>query len=183
MKWRTKWVWACMLTLTVIGVAQLEIAGVIEKPVTQYVTTGDDFLVMKKWVATIIKDPNEETIMVTANKDIVALAAYESMQPYRDGVLVSYSTPLAIHARGNGLIIFTGFTRRTGKTVTVLYDEGDEVTYGFVGTFSKLPYTTVKKGDVLALMNDDSAMFLKVRQNGVRLDSSLLPAYLSGTSE
>ncbi|WP_438311167.1 hypothetical protein [Sporosarcina sp. FA9] len=171
------------MTLTVIGVAQLETAGVIEKPVTQYVTTGDDFLVMKKWIASIIKDPNEEMIMVTSNKEIEALAGYESLQPYRDGVLVSYSTPLAIHAKGNGLIIFTGYTRRTGKTVTVLYDEGDEVTYGFVGAFSKLPYTTVKKGDALALMNDDSAMFLKVKQNGVRIDSSLLPAYLSGTLE
>ena len=108
--------------------------------------------------------------------------AYESMQPYEDGVLVSYPAPLAIDAQGNGLIIFTGYTRKTGKTVTVLYDNGDEVTYGFVGAFSKLPYTTVRKGDTLALM-DEEAIYLMVKQGGVKLDSSMLPAYLSGTVE
>ena len=63
----------------------------------------------------------------------------------------------AIEAQGNGLIIFTGYTRQTGKTVTVLYDNGDEVTYGFVGTFSKLPYTSVKKGTRLPLWTKEQS--------------------------
>ena len=138
--------------------------GVINKPVTQYVTTGEDFLVMKKWIASMMKDPVNDKIMVMSDPHHVApLTAYESMQPYKDGVLVSYPAPLAIDAQGNGLIIFTGYTRKTGKTVTVLYDNGDEVTYGFVGAFSKLPYTTVKKGDTLALM-DEEAIYLMVKQ-------------------
>ena len=33
--------------------------------------------------------------------------------------------------------------------------------------FTKLPYTTVKKGDTLALM-DEEAMYLKVKRDGVR---------------
>ena len=106
-------------------------------------------------------------------------SAYESMQPYKDGVIVSYTQPLAIDAQENGLVIFTGFTRESGKTVTVLYDNGDEVTYGFVGKFSKLPYTAVKKGDTLALM-DEGAIYLMVKRDGVKLDASLLPTYLSG---
>ena len=57
MKWRTKWILAIVLTIGVIGVAKLEEIGVINKPVTQYVTTGEDFLVMKKWVASIMKEP------------------------------------------------------------------------------------------------------------------------------
>ena len=43
--------------LVVIGVfsfAKLEEIGVINKPVTQYITTGKDFIVMKKWVSSII---------------------------------------------------------------------------------------------------------------------------------
>ena len=75
-----------------------------------------------------------------------------------------------------------GFTRESGKTITVLYEGGDEVTYGFVGEFHKLPYTAVKKGDTLALM-DEEAIYLKVKQDGVKSNASLLPAYLSGGKE
>ena len=49
---------AIVLTLGVIGVAKLEDAGVIRQPVTQYVTSGKDFVAMKKWVASLIKDPS-----------------------------------------------------------------------------------------------------------------------------
>ena len=46
---------AIVLTLGVIGVAKLEDTGVIRQPVTQYVTSGKDFVAMKKWVASMIK--------------------------------------------------------------------------------------------------------------------------------
>ncbi len=46
---------ANLLTVGVIGVEKLEDAGVIREPVTQYVTSGKDFLAMKKWVATMIR--------------------------------------------------------------------------------------------------------------------------------
>ncbi len=101
------------------------------------------------------------------------------MQPYKDGVIVSYTNPLPIDAQETGLVVFTGFTRESGKTITVLYDNGDEVTYGFVGKVLKLPYTSVKKGDTLALM-DEGAIYLMVKRDGVKLDASLLPTYLSG---
>ncbi|QUW22491.1 hypothetical protein JSQ81_02570 [Sporosarcina sp. Marseille-Q4063] len=180
MKWRVKWVIAILFTIGVIGVAKLESAGTIGKPVTQYVTTGEDFLTMKKWVSSIIKEPEDDTTIVSHEGGL--LPAYESMQPFKNGVLVSYTVPIAIEAQSNGLVVFTGSTRDTGKTVTVLYDDGDEVTYGFVGTFEKLPYTSVKKGDTLALM-DEEAIYIMVKRDGIHLDSSLLPAYLSGAVE
>ncbi len=180
MKWKTKWMVAIVLTLSVIGVSKLEDSGVIKEPVTQYVTSGKDFVAMKKWVATIIKDSSPDKIEVMGDPhQLNPFAAYESMQPYKDGVIVSYMHPLAINAQERGLVIFTGFTRESGKTLTVLYDSGDEVTYGFVGTFSKLPYTAVKKGDTLALM-EESAIYLKVKRDGVKLDASLLPDYITG---
>lgn len=180
MKWRTKWVFAIILTVGVIGLSKLEGAGIIEKPVTQYVTTGKDFLAMKKWVSSMMKDPEIETIVVSHQAGM--LPAYESMQPFKDGVLVSYTNPIPIQAQSNGLVVFTGITRDTGKTLTVLYDDGDEVTYGFVGTFSKLPYTSVKKGDTLALMEEE-AIYIMVKRDGSHIDSSLMPAYLSGSIE
>lgn len=170
---------AIVLTIGVIGVAKLEKTGVIAKPVTHYVTSGEDFVAMKKWVSSMIEF-DREPMAVSYEEGV--LTSYESMQPYHDGAIVSYSYPLSIDAVQSGLVTFTGFTRQTGKTVTVLYDNGDEVTYGFVGTFSKLPYTSVKKGDTLALMGEET-MYLMVKRDGVNLDVSLLPAYLSGSVE
>lgn len=180
MKWRTKWLFAIILTVGIIGVAKLEGSGVIEKPVTQYISTGEDLLVMKKWVSSMMKDPDDA--MVEVSHQAGMLPAYESMQPFKDGVLVSYTNPIPIQAQNDGLVVFTGITRQTGKTVTVLYDNGDEVTYGFVGTISKLPYTSVKKGDTLALMGEE-AIYIMVKQGGINLDASVLPAYLSGSVE
>ena len=102
---------------------------------------------MKKWVASIIGDSEEDTITVSANTvEELPFAAYESMQPYKDGVIASYAHPMPITAQGDGLIVFTGFTRQSGKTITVLYDSGDEVTYGFVGSISKLALFDCEKG-------------------------------------
>lgn len=179
MKWRTKWVIALIFVIGVVGVSKLEERQIIEKPITQYVTTGQDFLVMKKWVASYLDTEGEQ---IAVQYEERALSLYESIQPFQKGALVSYKQPIAVVAERAGLVIFTGITRQTGKTITVLYDDGDEVTYGFVGTFSKLPYTSVKMGDTLALL-DEETMFLMVKRDGAHLDASALPAYLSGTME
>ncbi|MFS0575356.1 peptidoglycan DD-metalloendopeptidase family protein [Sporosarcina sp. 179-K 3D1 HS] len=181
MKWRTKWVLAILLTIGVYGVAKMESQGVIQKPVTPYVTSGKDFVAIKKWIASMVGDPDTDTIAVMAGDphQEQPFSGYDSMQPYKNGVIVSYPQSLPIEAQGNGLVVFTGFTRQSGKTITVLYDDGDEVTYGFVETFSKLPYTTVKRGDTLAMMGEGT-VFLMVKRDGVPLDASLMPTYFSG---
>lgn len=178
-KWKTKWILAAIFAISVLMIAKLEQWQIIQRPLTQYVTTGKDFLVMKKWVASYL---DQEDKLITVNHDERILAEYESIQPYKNGVIVSYMQPIAVEAEQDGLVIFTGITRETGKTITVLYDDGDEVTYGFVGSFSKLPYTSIKRGDTLALL-DEETMFLMVKRDGMHVDASLLPAYLSGTVE
>lgn len=180
MKWKTKCFFSILIVIGVIGFSKLEEKGVVSKPVTHYVTTGKDFLVMKRWVSSMMKEAEDEMITVSYADEI--LTTYESMQPFKEGVLVSYTEAIPVEAQGRGLVIFTGITRQTGKTLTVLYDDGDEVTYGFVGSFSKLPYTSVEKGDQLALMNEGE-LFLKVKRDGVNLDASMLPAYLSGSGK
>ncbi|MFD1206983.1 MULTISPECIES: M23 family metallopeptidase [Sporosarcina] len=179
MKWKTKWVAAFFLVLAVFSFAKLEERGIVKKPVTQYITTGKDFVIMKKWVSSMLGDKDEDTIAVSADPvEEMPFSEYESMQPYMDGVLFSYTNVMPIRAQGDGLVVFTGFTRQSGKTVTVMYENGDEVTYGFVGSFEKLPYSTVKKGDTLALMSDE-AIYLQVKREGVNLDAGLLSTYFS----
>lgn len=177
MKWRTKWIIACLFTIAVIGIAKLEQLGTISQPITQYVSSGKDFVVLKKWVASIIDKSDEERVTVSADEQAVnPFSLYVSMQPYEDGVIVSYATPIPISAQTSGVVVFTGYTRQSGKTITVQYDDGDEVTYGFVEEFSKLPYTNVKKGEQLASMKEGT-MYLQVRRNGLSLDASALANY------
>jgi len=178
-KARKRWLAALLFTAAVLGTAQLEKAGRIDRPVTQYLSTGQDFVAIKKWAASLIDTEKGGMIQVSGDvKAVDPFAAYESMQPYKSGVILSYAEPLPIAARGDGLIVFTGFTRQSGKTLTVQYDNGDEVTYGFVGSFAKLPYTTVAQGDTLGMM-EEGAMYLKVKRDGLVLDPTLLPAFFA----
>lgn len=180
LNWKMKWILSIVVVLSILVLSKLEEVNVISAPLSEYVTTGKDFLVMKKWVASILNESESDRIVV--NYEESKLMSYESMQPYKEGVLVSYTQPVPVIAQEDGLVIFTGITRQTGKTLAVLYDNGDEVTYGFVGSFSKLPYSSIKKGDTLALM-DEEPLFLMVKRDGVNLAASLLPAYMSGLSE
>lgn len=181
-KWRTKWIAALLLTVTVFGMSKLEDMEYYKVPITQYVTTGKDFVVMKKWVSSWLGE-SDQKIQVSADElAIDPFAAYESFQPYHDGAIVSYTQPLAVKAQGNGLVVFTGFTRQSGKTVTVQYDDGDEVTFGFVGSFSTLPYTTVRRGDEIAVMAEN-AIYVRVKRNGRALDPTLLSSYMTGETK
>lgn len=179
MKWKTKWLAAFILSITVILFVNLEERQLVNTTLTQYVTTGKDFVVMKKWVSSLLAD---ETITVSSNQSFEPFSLYESFQPYQDGAIISYVQPLPITAKGSGLVVFTGHTRQSGKTVTVQYDNGDEVTYGFVGSFSTLPYTTVRAGDEIAVMNEET-LYVRVKRNGIPLEPTVLATYMAGGAE
>ncbi|AXH99302.1 hypothetical protein DV702_05830 [Sporosarcina sp. PTS2304] len=177
MKWKTKWIIAFVLLVSVVALSKLEERQLVNVPVTQYVTTGKDFVVMKKWVSSWLAD--EESITVSAESVFDPFASYESFQPYQDGAIISYTQPLSITSQGSGLVVFTGYTRQSGKTVTVQYDNGDEVTYGFVGSFSTLPYTAVRRGDEIAVM-DEEALYIRVKRDGIPLEPTVLATYMTG---
>lgn len=179
-KWKTKWIIAFLLTVSVVALSKMEERQLVNIPITQYVTTGKDFVVMKKWVSSWIAD--DESITVSAEATFDPFAKYESFQPYQDGAIISYTQPLSITSQGNGLVVFTGYTRQSGKTVTIQYDNGDEVTYGFVGSFSTLPYTTVRRGDEIAMMDED-AVYIRVKRNGIPLEPTVLATYMTGDLE
>lgn len=176
MKWKTKWIIAIVLMVSVVGLSKLEERQLVHIPITQYVTTGKDFVVMKKWVSSWMAD--DEVITVSGDSVFNPFETYESFQPYQDGAIISYTQPMSITSQGSGLVVFTGYTRQSGKTVTVQYDNGDEVTYGFVGSFSTLPYTAVKLGDEIAMM-DEEAVYIRVKRNGIPLEPTVLATYMS----
>lgn len=188
MKWRHKWFAALILTIAVIGMATLEDQRILNTQLTKVVRGGEDFMALRQWTYGLLnlsdseKTDQSETIPVAAGTNDSQLAAYYSMQPFKSGVLVSYEEPMAITAKEDGLVIFTGHTRQTGKTVTILYGNGETVTYGFVKSFEKLPYTGVAAGEVIAQM-EAGAMFLEVDRDGVSLDTESIAAWLQEIGE
>ena len=179
MKWKPKWILAILLSVSVVGLSKLEERQLVNVPITQYVTTGKDFVVMKKWVSSWMA---EDDVIAVSGEVFTPFGTYASFQPYQDGAIITYDQPLAITSQGSGLVVFTGYTRQSGKTVTVQYDTGDEVTYGFVGSFSTLPYTAVKLGDEIAVM-DEEAVYIRVKRDGIPLEPTVLATYMSGGTQ
>lgn len=179
MRAKTKFILAVAIFLIVLSVVRLERSHVLTTSFSNYVTSGEDLIVLKKWVYSLF--PEDERLQVVNYTEETEFL-YDSLQPYKNGVVITTPTTSSVQATKSGLVIFTGITKSTGKTITVMYDDGEEVTYGFIGSFSKLPYTSVKKGDVLALMEDET-LFLKVKRDGIELTPTDFPAYLSGNLE
>lgn len=173
---KIKWILALLLFAAVMMISSLENRHVISTSIGNMYASGEDFIVMRKWIASYFEE-ERDAIQVDYNPKM--MTSYDSFQPFRDGIMISYPSSISIQAEKNGLVIFTGITRKTGKTVTVLYDDGDEVTYGLVGSFSKMPYTSVKVGDTLASL-DEQTLFFKVKRDGEYMDPSELASYLLG---
>ncbi|MET3574652.1 peptidoglycan DD-metalloendopeptidase family protein [Bhargavaea ullalensis] len=179
MKWRDKWIAAIVITGVLFGVAKLEEHEVMKTQITHLVRSGEELVVMKKWVMSFVEDGRpERAIPVSADGEEPPIARFSTLQPFREGVLLSYNASVPVTAKGDGLVIYTGHTRQTGKTVTVLYDDGDTVTYGFVGKFLTLPYTAVGNGQAIAEL-ETGAMFLGVEQDGQMLDAEGVKEWLA----
>lgn len=178
MRWQTKWLVACILTVGIIGMVQIEERDGGNSQIRSLFEEGKDIHIVRSFVMSLMEeDPIEEVIPVSVSIH-PSMTTYESMQPYEDGVLVSYTTPVQVVAREDGLILFTGHTRHTGKTLTVLYDSGDTVTYGFVENFSHLPYTAVAANDLIAEVQPGS-MYVQVERNGLFLEPSILSDWIA----
>jgi len=183
MKSTQKWIIACIFTVGIIAFIQIQEQDGQTSQLRTFLTQGKDLQMVREFVIEKLPfDPQSELIPVSATPEndpmIPTMASFESMQPYEEGVLVSYTTPIKVMAREDGIILFTGHTRHTGKTMTVLYDSGETVTYGFVENFSNLPYTAVAANELIAEVNPGS-MFVKVERDGKTLDSTAITEWMT----
>ena len=100
----------------------------------------------------------DELISVSAPVSSPPLIEYKSIQPLEDGAILSIDKSQDLYASEDGLIIYTGHRKKTGKTLSILYDTGETATYGFVDEFHQLPYTTVNAGDIFASVENEHAL-------------------------
>ena len=183
MKSAQKWIIACIFTVGIIALIQIQEQDGQTSSLRTLFTEGKDLQMAREFVLSQFPSLNEREIIPVSAKPakdpvIPTMATYESMQPYDEGVLVAYKTPIQVVAHQDGIILFTGHTRNTGKTMTVLYDNGDTVTYGFVKNFSNLPYTAVAANDLIADVEPGS-MFVKVEHEGENLEPSAITEWMS----
>ena len=125
---------------------------------------------------------SEDLINVSAPITSPPLIEYKSIQPFEDGAILSIEDSQDLYASENGLIIFTGYTKKTGKTLSILYDTGETATFGFVKEFHQLPYTTINAGDAFASA-DNEILYIKVEKDRKNLDTNELVGWLAETYE
>jgi len=132
---------------------------------------------VKSWVA-----PEEDLVSVSAPLQEIPKIEYTTIQPFDKGAILSLESYMEIGAMDNGLIIYTGYTKKTGKTLSVLYDSGETVTYGFVEEFYQLPYTTVNAGDFFASVKDN-VLYMQVEKDGDLLETNDIVQWLTANYE
>ncbi|QUG42227.1 hypothetical protein KD050_02735 [Psychrobacillus sp. INOP01] len=136
--------------------------------------------IYKQVVAWITR--SDELISVSAPVSNPPLIEYKSIQPLEDGAVLSVDKSQDLYASEDGLIIYTGYRKKTGKTMSILYDTGETATYGFVDEFRQLPYTTINAGDIFGTI-DNEILYVQVEKEGEMLETDELIEWLAVTYE
>lgn len=178
---RKKWMLAFVFVILFFALSKFEKSDVLS---TNYSTTllepQKPSEVYKK-IMTWVNQP-EEVISVSSPVTTPPLIEYKSIQPFEEGAILSINDSQELFAAENGLIIFTGYTKKTGKTLSILYDTGETATFGFLEEFNQLPYTTINTGDIFATVASN-LLYVKVEQDGEILDTTELVEWLSTEDE
>lgn len=161
-----KWQWLIAIALF-LGIAGANYFGdlTVKRTINKIVYSSDDLLYMRKLVVAITQ-PEDQQITVTAHNSVEQLQMFETIERFNEGFLLTYKEPFVLNALYNGLIIFTGHTQYNGKSISVIYDNGMTMTFGFVDEFYVLPYTTVSKGTVIATKKSGE-LYIQIEKDGV----------------
>lgn len=178
---KRKWVLSFLFVLSFILLAKLEGNSTLS---TNYASLllepQKPTEIYKQVVAWITR--SDELISVSAPVSNPPLIEYKSIQPLEDGAVLSIDKSQDLYASEDGLIVFTGYRKKTGKTLSILYDTGETATYGFVDEFSQLPYTTVNAGDIFGTIENE-ILYVQVEKEGEMLETDELIEWLAVTYE
>lgn len=162
-----RWLLATIVTVVVLVIARLESKDMLNSNIRAIVSSSEDVVFLQKAVKTAL-GREEKKIAVSSSVHSQKLLEFVNAKPFDDGYLLTYEEAPTLEAFQDGYIVFTGHKKNTGKTMTVHY--GDiVVTYGKLDAFNRLPYTSVVKGDLLAMKGLDSPLFLKIEEDGQAL--------------
>lgn len=160
-----KWQWLIASVLFVIVYSFYSYGDLSAKRIVNKVVYSSEDLLFMRTLLLNIRLNNDEQVAVSAHSSIEHLQTFETIERYNNGYLLSYEQPFVLNALYNGLVVFTGHTKYNGKSMSVLYDTGVTVTFGYVDEFYVLPYTTVTKGTILATKKTGK-LYIQIEQDG-----------------
>lgn len=160
-----KWQWliASVLLLTIF---LFDTFGnlTVKRNINKVVYSSEDLVFMRALIMDI-GFQKDQSIPVSAHPSVEQLLTYNSIERYNKGFLLSYEQPIILNALYDGLVVFTEHTQYNGKTVSVLYENGLTVTFGYVDQFALLPYTAVSKGAMIAT-KESGKLYIQIERNG-----------------
>jgi len=162
-KW--KWIAAIVLCAVVILGSQLQERGQLAVDVKKIVYSSEDLTIMRNFLREVFGQETDEKITVSTESVNQELLAFVSVKPFDHGYLLSFEETIPILAIENGLVVYTGHTKNTGKTISVYYEDETTVTYGNVDSFSLLPYTSIERGSTLA-NKEPGDLYIKIEEGG-----------------
>lgn len=178
---RRKWAFAFVLVLVFFLVSKLEANNMLSTNYTTALMEPQKPTEVYKKVRAWVEQSNKK-ISVSAPVADPPLIEYQSIQPFDKGAILAITDSQDLYAAENGFIIWTGYTKKTSKTMSILYDTGETATFGFVEEFHQLPYTTVNAGDAFATVENE-LLYIQVEKDGKNLEMSELVDWLAATYE
>ncbi len=164
-----KWQWAvAFLICLIVWSTTLAPSTKTAKLIERIVYSEDDLTFMRNTLRNVFVS-KERQIEVTAYPGSEELLSFVAIQPYGKGYSLTFEQAIRIFALQNGIVVFTGHTKQTGKTISIYYDDDTTVTFGYVDHFSLLPYTAVNIGEVLAT-KQAGELYIEIEQRGVTLN-------------
>lgn len=162
-KW--KWIAAFLLCALVLIGNGMQERGQINIDVKKIVYSSEDLTVMRNVLREIFGEESDTKITVSSEPVNQELLSFVAIKPYDNGYLLSFEETIPILAIENGLVVYTGHSKTTGKTISVYYEDNTTVTYGNVDSFSLLPYTSIERGSTIA-NKEPGDLYLKIEQDG-----------------
>lgn len=162
-KW--KWIAAFLLCIIVLMSTQMQERGQIAVDVKKIVYSSEDLTMMRNFLREVFGEESDTTITVSTDALNQELLSFVSVKPYDNGYLLTFEQGIPILAIENGLVVYTGHSKNTGKTISVYYEDDTTVTYGNVDTFSLLPYTSIERGSTIA-NKEPGDLYIKIEEDG-----------------
>ncbi|MEK4255193.1 peptidoglycan DD-metalloendopeptidase family protein [Ureibacillus sp. FSL K6-2830] len=172
-KW--KWIASFLLCTGVLIGNFLHETGRISIDVKKIVYSSEDLTFMRNVLREIFDKKAHDTIAVSSEPINQELLTFVQVKPYFKGYLFTYEESVPLIAIDHGLVVYTGYSKDTGKTISVYYEDDTTVTYGNVDSFSLLPYTSIERGGTIG-KKEPGDLYIQVEKDGniLNLEETLL---------
>lgn len=121
-----------------------------------------DVFLLKSFVQQQLAEDDRQLVPTVGRQDSTT-----TIKAYGEGFIV-HTASSNFYANNNSFVLFTGFMKNTGRTMTLQYGNDFTVTYGLVEQFLQLPYRFVASRE--PLFYNEQTLYLKIEQDGQALN-------------